>query len=152
MRPLEQLSKRQRAATPREFAMYLLRRVRSLCNASQVACLWVMERSIYHELPGCDCWPKSRNARLYDGPGPIIAHPPCGPWGKYRAVSRESTLDGELAMEMVHRFGGVVEQPLGSRLFDVHGRGGWERVSQGDYGHAADKQTILYFYGRPCVN
>ncbi len=43
----------------------------------------------------------------------------------------------------------MVEQPLGSTLFAEHGREGAtiERVNQGDYGHQAEKATLLYLVG-----
>jgi len=36
-----------------------------------VAALYVEERSVYHTLPDVDCWPASRDARLYAGPWPV---------------------------------------------------------------------------------
>jgi len=46
----------------------------------------------------------------------------------------------------------VVEQPSGSSLFAEHGR--WwgaviERVNQADYGHEAEKATLLYWNFNP---
>lgn len=147
-RRLETLSKRQRLATPLPFAEYLLSRVRELFGVQRVACLWVAEGSVYNDLD-CDCWPLSRDAMKFDGTGPIIAHPPCGPWGNYKAKCfRQGVEHGVRAMEYVHRFGGVVEQPSGSRLFRDYGA--WfgqdvEKVNQSDYGHLALKPTLLYW-------
>lgn len=50
-------------------------------------------------------------------------------------------------MDLVHKWGGVVEHPVGSALFAVHGMGGRvNRVNQSDYGHLAKKPTLLYWY------
>lgn len=151
LRPCESLSKRQREATPPPFAEYLLGRVRMAHGCHTVAVLWVQSRSVYFSLPGTDCWSRARNARRYPGPHPVICHPPCGPWGKYHHVSGEDKEDGRIAVELVERFGGVVEQPVGSRLFRVH-RGMFvghvERVDQSCFGHMARKPTLLYFVNR----
>ena len=49
-------------------------------------------------------------------------------------------------MEFVHRFGGVVEQPVGSALFAVSGRTGIaEKINQWDFGHYSLKPTLLYW-------
>ncbi len=151
IRPLEQLSHRQRAATPLLFALHLVGRVRALLGVETVAALWVAKRSIYHTLPDVDCWDEKRDAWKYEGPYPIVAHPPCGPWGNFRGMSRESIQHGIRAMELVHRWGGVVEHPLGSPLFEIYGRTGWvERVNQADFGHQAIKATRLYWCAVPC--
>lgn len=146
MRPLENLSRLQRQGTPLLFALHLVGRLRAMFEVENVSALWVAEKSIYHAVPDVDCWPQSRDARRYDGPGPVVCHPPCGPWGKYRSNCFHSRSDGVKAMEIAHRFGGVVEQPVGSALFAVHGRTGIvERVNQGDFGHLALKPTLLYW-------
>ncbi len=152
VRTLESLSRKQRQGTPLPFALHLLARVRAAFGVERVACLWVAEQSVYHTLPGCDCWPESRDAMTFEGPGPIIAHPHCGPWGKYRSKCFHDPAHGIRAMELVHRFGGVVEQPVGSRLFREHGE--WwgheaEQVDQVDYGHLAQKATLLYWVLKP---
>jgi len=67
--------------------------------------------------------------------------------GRHRWKCNETIDHGIRAMEYVHRFGGVVEHPVGSHLFKVYGRGGWtERVNQGDFGHLAVKPTRLYWH------
>lgn len=139
-RPLENLSHRQRELTPLPFAEWLVERVRVLTGSHSVAALWVRHDSVYFFIPGVECYDITRNARSYTGPYPIIAHPPCGPWGKYAYKSQQSMLDGQLAMRMVERFGGVVEQPVGSSLFQVG-----EVVNQSDFGHLALKPTKLYW-------
>ena len=148
LRLVENLSHRQRELTPPRLARYLAGRVRDLTGSSELAALWVRRDTPYREIEGVDCWDAVRNALLYGGPHPVIAHPPCGPWGKYRMASYESRAHAIFAMACVHEFGGVVEQPLGSALFRDFGlRSGWiERISQADFGHLADKQTLLYFH------
>lgn len=153
-KPVENLTKPQRRATPLPFAMYLVDKVRKAFGVERVACLWVEEASVYHGIEGCDCWPASRDAFTFTGPGPIIAHPPCGPWGKFRWKSKESLDHGIRAMEYVHRFGGVVEHPVGSRLFLEHGLpfvANLERINQGEFGHPSDKATVLYWVFSPEV-
>lgn len=148
-KPLENLSKRERESTPLAFACYLLARVLALTGAQTVAVLWTQRRSNWQKLwPLVDCWGRQRNANLYPGPYPIIAHPPCGPWGKYRSVCKQSVDDGIRAMELVHRYHGCVEQPSGSALFMEHGRegGNVEVICQGDWGHPAQKSTLLYWF------
>lgn len=147
-RPLEKLSKRQREATPIPFALYLLAGVWQRFPCSRVAVLFTQERSNYLRLsPWVDVWDAKRDARCYSGVNPIIAHPPCGPWGKYRYRCKQDASLGILAMNLVHQWGGVVEQPLGSRLFALHGMFGQiQKIRQCDYGHESIKDTLLYWY------
>lgn len=69
---------------------------------------------------GIDCWDEARDARLYDGPHPIVAHPPCGPWGRLRHLYRGNEHDcAPRAVEQVRAFGGVLEHPAGSKLWEA---------------------------------
>ena len=102
---------------------------------------------------------EARDGRTYAGPWPIVAHPPCGPWGHLRHLSRfqDPTL-APLAVDQVRRFGGVLEHPSGSKLFealalprpgdppDAWG-GRTIAVNQCDWGHVARKATWLYMVG-----
>lgn len=115
-----------------------------------VAVLWTMKGSNYEGCPYADCWDIERNARDYKGQSPVICHPPCGPWGKLKWSSKESKEDGVLAMEFCHKWGGIVEQPVGSSLFKDYGRGGIIlQVNQGNFGHMAIKPTLVYVYIQP---
>lgn len=97
-----------------------------------------------------------RDARTYTGDLPVVAHPPCGPWGILRA--RCSYPDGGLAphaVTTVRRVGGVLEHPRGSALWaelglprpgqlpDAFG-GRTIEVEQVRWGHPARKRTWLY--------
>lgn len=115
-----------------------------------------------------DFWDINRDARLYRGPWPVIAHPPCERWGRYwsggPSVRERKTLGDdsgcfESALSSVRRWGGVLEHPEGShawRRFDLpipHQSVGWVQrdrfewsccVAQGNYGHEARKLTWLF--------
>src|SRR5690606_37210149 len=119
---------------------------------------FVQPNGCYVGLPGVDPWDERRDARLYDGPWPVVAHPPCARWCllaglvESRTGKRKGDDDGcfESALQSVRRFGGVLEHPAYSAAFAAHGlarpdpRGGWQRtlcggavchVDQGHYWH-----------------
>jgi hypothetical protein len=41
-----------------------------------IAALYVEKDGVYANLPGVDVWDESRDARLYAGPDPVVAHLP----------------------------------------------------------------------------
>lgn len=140
-----------------------------------VAALYVATGGCYFDLPNVDPWDKRRDARLYDGPHVVVAHPPCERWGRYwqggpRARRRGALHlkggDGgcfALALAAVRRWGGVLEHPEASHAWRSSGliapvrSGGWFPagdflgwtccVEQGHYGHSARKATWLYLCG-----
>jgi len=120
-----------------------------------IAALYIDPRGPYPGL-GVDCFDEHRDARWYPGPWPIVAHPPCGPWGCLRHLYRGSEHAlAPLAVEQVRRYGGVLEHPAGSLLWafcglpypgeprDAFG-GRTVEVNQCDWGHVARKKTWLY--------
>lgn len=136
----------------------------------QVAALYVETGGMYAGLPGVDPWDKERDARLYAGPHPVVAHPPCSAWCKLAGLveARWGHKRGEdggcfaAALAAVRQWGGVLEHPAYSyawRHFDLmppigggwsvaDWHGGWTcMVEQGHYGHPARKQTWLYACG-----
>lgn len=138
-----------------------------------IAALYVDANGCYANLPGVDAWPRERDARLYDGPHPVVAHPPCQLWVnlagvnfvRYGGVHNRPGNDGGCfaqALMSVRRFGGVLEHPAGSfawsTFYLTSPQGiGWERarcggwvceVWQSAYGHRARKRTWLYYAGR----
>ena len=126
----------------------------------QVAALYVDPRGPYPTLEGVDCWDEARDARLYQGPHAVVAHPPCGPWSAtMRYAYGGSEHDCALrALEQVRAFGGVLEHPAWSVLFarcrlprpgelpDEYG-GRTIEVEQVRWGHVARKRTWLYLVG-----
>jgi hypothetical protein len=143
-----------------------------------IAALYVLADGSYVGLDGVDPWPEFRDARLYPGPHPVIAHPPCQRWGRYWyggpscKVRKKLGDDGgcfAAAVAAVRAWGGVIEHPEASKAWPAHGIakpprwGGWVPaggeyrglpdwtccVEQGHYGHRARKATWLYVVGVP---
>lgn len=139
-----------------------------------IAALFVETNSVYFGVDGVDPWDADRDARLYRGPWPVVAHPPCERWGRYwyggpmlHKLGRRKELgsDGgcfESAVMSVRVFGGVLEHPEASHAWTRFGiakpprNGGWVKadrlgwtccVEQGAYGHRARKATWLYAVG-----
>jgi len=126
-------------------------------SGTTVAALYVDPRGPYPKMPGVDCWDADRDAENYAGPWPVVAHPPCGPWSRLRHLYRGTDMPcGLVAAMQVRRWGGILEQPAGSRLWDAAGLplfdtdvfGGFTvTVDQCDFGHVARKSTWLYMVG-----
>ncbi len=137
-----------------------------------VAALYVDPKGVYANLPGVEVWDEARDARLYPGPWPVVAHPPCQRWCRFAkgiAAQYEDKQVGddegcfEAALDAVRRFGGVLEHPAESLAwswFDLpapRSTGGWTHsllddgascyVEQGRYGQPMRKATWLYAYG-----
>jgi len=99
-----------------------------------------------------------RDANKYAGPWPVVAHPPCGPWGRLAQFSRQDSTTGPMAVNAVRRWGGVLEHPAESRLWahchmprpgclpDEWG-GLSMAIHQVEWGHKALKPTWLYLVG-----
>ena len=142
----------------------------------RVAALYVLAASSpYEEMPDVDCWPMKRDARLYEGPWAIVAHPPCGPWSRRwsHAVKPRPEQDPELAriaVGQVRKWGGILEHGEDSILWgesdlglpfpirekhavavrpDVHPRdehGGYTiEVRQANWGHHSPKKLTWLY-------
>lgn len=136
-----------------------------------IAALYVQSDGCYVGLADVDPWPEERDARLYAGSGPVVAHPPCQLWGPMAAVNyarwggdhnRPGNDGGTFAsaLEAVLRWGGVLEHPAATRAWAAHGlsrplSAGWQRTMEGwvcevwqsAYGHRANKATWLFYSG-----
>lgn len=121
---------------------------------------------------------QSDDARLYTGPAPVVAHPPCQLWTNMAAVNWKrygrqlpawypgGTDEGcfASALESVRTHGGVLEHPASTHAWNAHAlprpghrwiQGGgssaglWAcEVWQSAYGHAARKRTWLLYCGK----
>lgn len=134
-----------------------------------IAALFVATNGPYFGLSGIDPWDQNQDARLYTGPYPVIAHPPCERWGRYWSGGPSAKVKRKLgddngcfasALNSVRQFGGVLEHPEASHAFKFYSlpipewNGGWTEldlwggrsccVAQGHYGHRARKLTWLY--------
>ena len=139
---------------------------------SDVAALFVEPEGAYNALPGVELWDESRDARTYNGPHRVVAHPPCQRWGRFWHGSTRKPHQFKLgdddgcfaaALAAVRRWGGVLEHPADSHAWQhfclatpprsggwvvADFEGGWTcHVEQGHYGHMARKPTWLYAHG-----
>jgi len=156
-----------------------------------VAALFVDPRpgGAYVGIPGVEVWgarrcperpedvrPDERDARLYAGPHPVVAHSPCARWGRYWSGNPLQPGRFKLgddggcfaaALAALYRWHGVLEHPEASHawrhfgLAPPHRWGGWTVagwtpagelvwtccVEQGHYGHRARKATWLLMVG-----
>lgn len=133
-----------------------------------IAAIYVDPRGCYAGLPNIELWDEKRDARLYPGPYPVVAHPPCARWCRLAGLveARWGHKRGEdggcfaAALASVRKWGGVLEHPAYSdawKAFGLHRPafgGGWSstlfrpdewtcEVEQGEYGHPARKRTWL---------
>jgi hypothetical protein len=139
----------------------------------EIAALFVETNGCYFNLPHVDCWDINRDARLYTGPHPVVAHPPCQLWGRFAHVNYkrwggEHNKPGNdngcfhSAIFNVYQFGGVLEHPAYSDAWKIYSLprpifGKWKfendlwvtEVWQSAYGHKARKKTWLCYHGRP---
>jgi hypothetical protein len=136
----------------------------------RVAALFVSRTGPYWGRDDVDAWDESRDATLYKGTLPVVAHPPCQRWCQLAGLVQARYGyrigdDGGLfrfALESVRRWGGVLEHPAYSKAWAAYGlprppvKGGWVRgscggwachVEQVHYGHLARKATWLYAQG-----
>jgi hypothetical protein len=126
----------------------------------EIAALFVRRDSIYKTMEGVDAWDIDRDARLWPGGCPVVAHPPCRAWGQLRHFAKPRPDEKDLArwsIAMIREWGGILEHPAGSTLWsdmalpqpgrrDSHG-GFTVTLPQFWFGHLAEKATKLYVYG-----
>ena len=135
-----------------------------------VAALYVDPAGVYAGLDDVELWDEQRDARTYNGPWPVVAHPPCNKWSPLAYINQSRLQDYRVgddggcfhaALSALRLFGGVLEHPAESVAWaffylprpqrdhwqaTIHG--GWvTEVDQGAYGHRARKRTWLYYVG-----
>ncbi len=123
------------------------------------AVLFARGDSIYKTMD-CDVWDAERNALNWPGGAPVVAHPPCRLWGALHQLSTAPAEERDLAffaVRAVREWGGVLEHPARSRLWQAAGlpqpgeRDQWGgftlSVAQWWWGHKAEKWTWLYVCG-----
>lgn len=54
-----------------------------------IAALFVAKNGTYFNLPGVDPWDESRDARKYNGPWPVVAHPECSRWCQLAYINQK---------------------------------------------------------------
>lgn len=140
---------------------------------NKVSALFVAADGLYPTLVA-DCWDEVRDARNYDGPLPVVAHPPCQLWVNLASVNYKRYGGGhnrpgndhgcfESALASIRRWGGVLEHPADSHAWAAHDLlaprdidDGWRQTAlcewtcevwQSAYGHPARKRTWLYYCG-----
>ena len=135
-------------------------------DAEMVAALYVETGGTYFGLPGVDPWDETRDARLYAGPFPVVAHPPCNRWVSYGSREKRGDDGGcfAAALAAVREWGGVLEHPARSQAWSAFGLTpprrhvwssrlddpGWTiEVDQHAYGFPTRKLTWLYCVGVP---
>jgi hypothetical protein len=124
-----------------------------------VAVLCAQLNSVYHDIEGLEVYDINRDARTFSGGMPVIAHPPCRSWSAHCAhQAKPAPGERELGLwcvDQVKRWGGVLEQPANSRLWDAarlpkpgwtHTRDLWAmEVWQAWWGYPMRKATWLLF-------
>jgi hypothetical protein len=134
-----------------------------------VAALFVDPAGVYANLPGVEVWDEARDARLYEGPWPVVAHPPCKTWSIMGQCRPEIVRGADggcfaAALGAVRLYGGVLEHPANTHAWRAFGLprpaaygwtgsithpGEWAaEVDQAWYGHPTNKRTWLYYVGQ----
>lgn len=136
-------------------------------SAPVIAALYVDPQGVYAGVEGVDVWGEDRDAKLYDGPHSVVAHPPCKSWS-LMGQCRPEIVRGEdggcfkAALDAVRTYGGVLEHPAYTHAWRAFGLttplsygwstslflDGWTcEIDQAWYGHPANKRTWLYYVG-----
>jgi len=129
------------------------------------AALYVdVDRGPYASMPDVDAWGVERDAKRWPGGSPVVAHPPCGPWGSMRGLCKYQDPEcGPIAVDQVRQWGGVLEHPAYSSLWEhcnlprplapegqlplLAGRAWTLMVDQCRWGHPCRKRTWLLMVG-----
>ena len=125
-----------------------------------IAALYVETGGCYFGLPDIDPWDEKRDARLYDGPYPVIAHPPCTRMANSGVMwleKRNLWDDLDEATTFFNHFveygkaGNkiAIENPIPHK-YAVEKIGKYSQVIQPYmFGHTERKATCLWLFGLP---
>lgn len=125
-----------------------------------VTALCVKQDSIYKNYLE-DCFDKDRNAYTFKGANTVIAHPPCGAYGRLRKFCTHDQSTRYLAIHctnIIQNNGGILEHPAWSKLWEIKqlpipgqpaDRFGGISISidQSWFGFDCKKNTWLYIVG-----
>ena len=124
-----------------------------------IAALYVETDGCYFGLPDVDPWDQARDARLYAGPHPVVAHPPCQRWGRFWHGSTRRPHQFKMgdddgcfaaAIDSVLMHGGVLEHPADSHAWYWFGLekpkrgGGWHHFRLQQTGYAVTHAWTCY--------
>lgn len=125
-----------------------------------IAVLFARADSVYKTIAQADVYDAARDATTFPGGCPVVCHPPCRAWGTLRHMARPRPGEADLALfaiRAVRSNGGVLEHPRRSTLWQTcqiptpplrDQYGGWLMpIFQHDFGHRAQKSTMLYIVG-----
>jgi len=129
-------------------------------HRADVAVLFARADSHYKTLPGVEVYDMERDARTYDGPWPVVAHPPCRAWGRLRHMASPRADERNLARlpwRWCASSAACLSTQRASTLWPAQrlpepsqrdGFGGWTLpITQHAWGHRANKATRLYIVG-----
>jgi hypothetical protein len=103
--------------------------VHDLSEPRTVAILCAARKTAYRDIPGLEIYDEAMDARTFTGGMPVIAHPPCRYWLKHGlgTIARQHAKPQQIVDEkmlgmwcvlQVRKYGGIVEQPARSELWD----------------------------------
>ena len=114
-----------------------------------VAACFVRVDSVYKRLLPGRTYDIHKPAYLLPVGVKAIYHPPCRAWGNYAHLAKPRPGEKDLAlwaMDRVRRFGGILEHPKTSRLWQYLMPGdNTVAINQCDFGHGALKPTLLFY-------
>ncbi len=116
-------------------------------------------KSAYHNYPGVIVFDKTRDAKTFKGNTPVLGHPPCRAWSAFcKHQAKPEPGEKELGIwvcAQVKRYGGIIEQPAYSGLFEAAGLPKPDEIAtessfsicllQSWWGYPCLKKTWLYF-------
>jgi hypothetical protein len=127
-----------------------------------IAVLCVSRNSVYKQIKGVDSYDEDRDARTFPGGIPAVAHPPCRCYSAFcRHQAKPKDRESEMALgvwcvDQVRKWGGVIEQPAHSKLWETCGlpqpkdrnaaECAWSmELPQFWFGDVREKNTWLFF-------